>query len=73
VLRPGKTPDRITLLLGDRELQLPAWVRPAVEQVVALSPDETMQPRDLAGVLDPDSRTVLVRRLVREGLLRITG
>jgi lysine-specific demethylase/histidyl-hydroxylase NO66 len=73
LLRPADSPDRVTLLLGDRELGLPAWVRPAVEQVLAVHTGETMQPRDLAGVLDPDSRLVLVRRLVREGLLRITG
>ena len=57
---------RPVLQLGDRRLTFPAWVEPALHELLR-------QPRfavaDLAGVLDPESRLVLVRRLVREGLL----
>jgi hypothetical protein len=30
-------------------------------------------PDDLPGLVDPESRLVLARRLVREGLLRVDG
>jgi cupin superfamily protein len=68
VIRPaGK---EISVLLGDRELRMPAWVRPAVE-AVADAPDLLVG--DLAPHLDAESRLVLVRRLVREGLLEVIG
>lgn len=63
---PGRTPDRLTLLLGDREVDVPAWVGPALEVVTVA---ESLRPQDLAGHLDAESRLVLCRRLVREGLL----
>lgn len=56
---------RTRLLLGDRSLTMPDWVAPAVDQLVA----GPCRVGDLA--LDPTSRLVLVRRLVREGLLEI--
>jgi bifunctional lysine-specific demethylase and histidyl-hydroxylase NO66 len=58
--------DRLTLLLGDRELAMPARLAPAVRQVLATG---SFAVGDLAGLLDGSSRLVLVRRLVREGLL----
>lgn len=58
--------DRLRVLLGDRELRMPAWVRPAMEQV---RDRERLRPSDLG--LDPQSRLVLCRRLVREGLLQV--
>ncbi len=58
--------DRVEVLLGDRTLDVPAGVRPALE--VVRGRDE-LRPRDLP--LDEQSRLVLARRLVREGLLRI--
>ena len=54
------------MLLGDRSLTVPAWIRPALEQIRAGSPFAV---GDLAPHLDRESRTVLCRRLVREGLL----
>jgi hypothetical protein len=54
------------LQLGDRRLTFPVWVEPALG---ALLPKERFAVADLAGVLDPESRLVLVRRLIREGLL----
>jgi hypothetical protein len=57
---------RPVLQLGDRRLTFPVWVEPALG---ALLPKERFAVADLAGVLDPESRLVLVRRLIREGLL----
>jgi lysine-specific demethylase/histidyl-hydroxylase NO66 len=54
------------VLLGDRSLTVPARVRPALEAVRART---ELSPADLP--LDEQSRLVLCRRLVREGLLEI--
>ena len=61
---------RLRVLLGDRELRIPLhlaapmrWIRDSA----------TFRPADLADWLDPESRLVLSRRLVREGLLRVAG
>ena len=59
---------RVRLLLGDRELRLPARTRDALEQLTGWS---AFTPRRLEPWLDQESRLVLVRRLVREGLLAI--
>jgi len=71
--RPGhpcvlvtKGDDRLDVLLGDRVLEVPARIRPALEEV-RRRPE--LRPRDLP--LDEKSRLVLARRLVREGLLRV--
>jgi Cupin superfamily protein. len=59
--------DRLTVLLGDRRLDMPGWLEPAIRLVAA---SEHLAVRDLAPTLaDPQSRLVLARRLVREGLL----
>ena len=60
--------ERLLVLLGDRELRMPAHVAPAVEVVRSRA---TFTPADLADHLDPQSRLVLCRRLVREGLLEV--
>ena len=61
-------PDgRLRVLLGDRHLDVPARIRPALDHVRAA---EWLVPADLPG-LDPESRLVLARRLVREGLLEV--
>ncbi|PWN01989.1 cupin [Nocardioides silvaticus] len=57
---------RVEVLLGDRSMTVPAWIRPALEEVRARS---TFTPGDLAEHLDAESRLVLCRRLLREGLL----
>ncbi len=62
--------DRLDVLLGDRSIDVPAWLRPALEQVRARA---ELCPADLANHLDPQSRLVLCRRLVREGLLEVVG
>ena len=61
---------RLRLLLGDRTLDVPARLRAALEQVRAA---DVLTPADLSGHLDPESRLVLCRRLVREGLLEVVG
>jgi bifunctional lysine-specific demethylase and histidyl-hydroxylase NO66 len=58
--------DRLEVLLGDRVLHMPARLSPVMRVIVA---SDRLTVRDLAGHLDPSSRLVLVRRLVREGLL----
>jgi bifunctional lysine-specific demethylase and histidyl-hydroxylase NO66 len=60
--------NRLVALLGDRRLEMPAWLEPAMRRVAA-TPSFVVG--DLADVLpDPGARAVLARRLVREGLLR---
>ena len=58
--------DRLRVLLGDRYLDVPARLRPALEEIRVR---RELRPADLADHLDPQSRLVLCRRLVREGLL----
>jgi lysine-specific demethylase/histidyl-hydroxylase NO66 len=67
VLRPAG--DRVRVLLGDRYLDVPARLLPALEQVRAR---RELTPADL-DALDAQSRLVLCRRLVREGLLEVVG
>lgn len=72
--RPGhpcvllENAGRLEVLLGDRSMQVPACLRPALEEVRART---ELRPRDLE--LDEQSRLVLCRRLVREGLLEVVG
>ena len=66
--------DRLVLLLGDRRLEMPSWLEDAMRRIAELRGDETIPVRDLAPFLrDTESRRVLVRRLIREGLLTIRG
>jgi lysine-specific demethylase/histidyl-hydroxylase NO66 len=62
--------DRLELLCGDRTLSMPAALEPAVRQALAAG---SFRAADLAGHLDAPSRLVLVRRLVKEGLLQPTA
>jgi bifunctional lysine-specific demethylase and histidyl-hydroxylase NO66 len=57
--------NQLEVLLGDRTLTVPARLREALELVRSR---EELRPRELP--LDEQSRLVLARRLVREGLLR---
>ena len=66
VCRLERDNGRPVLELGDRRLTFPAWVEPALRELLRR---ERFAVADLAGVLDPESRLVLVRRLIREGLL----
>jgi hypothetical protein len=67
-LRPDG--DALRILLGDRELRMPARLR---EPMAWVREQEQLRPGDLGRWLDPVSRLVLCRRLVREGLLRVRG
>jgi lysine-specific demethylase/histidyl-hydroxylase NO66 len=60
---------RPSLDLGDRRVTFPVWVEPALRALLSLLGREYFAAADLAGELDPESRLVLVRRLIREGLL----
>jgi bifunctional lysine-specific demethylase and histidyl-hydroxylase NO66 len=66
VCRLRQREDRLEVLLGDRRLHMPARLTPVMRAILA---SERLTVGDLAGYLDPPSRLVLVRRLVREGLL----
>jgi hypothetical protein len=59
----------LSVLLGDRELRMPAWAEPAMAD---LATGESIPVADLPG-LDAGGRLVLVRRLIREGLLEVVG
>ncbi len=59
---------RLRVLLGDRELRVPAYLAEALEHVRA---HDELRPADLAPWLDQESRRVLTRRLVVEGLLEV--
>lgn len=60
-----------TLHFEGKTLSFPERLREELEFVLAT--DEAFRAADLPGPLDDESRVVLVRRLVREGLLRITS
>ena len=66
VLRPG--PERLSVLLGDRELRMPLRLTEPMEFV---RDHGAFRVGDLAPWLDEESRLVVTRRLLREGLLRI--
>ena len=64
------TEERLRVLLGDREIRMPTRLEAPMRHICAHA---SLQPRGLSSWLDPESRLVLIRRLVREGLLRIVG
>jgi hypothetical protein len=61
--------DEARLSFEGRELAFPAFVAADLEFLLGI--DEPFRASDLPGPLDDEGRLVLVRRLVREGLLRI--
>jgi bifunctional lysine-specific demethylase and histidyl-hydroxylase NO66 len=63
---PGS--QRLTVHLGDRRLEMPADLEPALRR---LATGEPIRLGELGDLLDEQSRGVLARRLVREGLLEI--
>ena len=62
--------DGLVLAFEGKTLGLPAAAGEALEELVTA--EGPVRPRDLPGDLDEESRLVLVRRLVREGFLRIS-
>ena len=68
VCRLSPAGSRLVVTLGDRVLRMPAALEPAMRRLVAREP---LCVADLDPWLDLQSRHVLARRLVREGLLEI--
>ncbi len=64
-----ETSDGVALVFEGREVRFP--VHAAVEVRECFESEEPFRVEDLAGELDMAGRLVLVRRLVREGFLRI--
>jgi hypothetical protein len=70
--RPSAVPllsgddDTIVILLGANTIEAPAAIRPALEFVLDR---DALSVSELKPFLDEESRLVLVRRLIREGLL----
>lgn len=58
--------DRLRLVLGDREVAMPRRVEPALRRLLEA---ERLPVGALSDLLDAQGRGVLVRRLIREGLL----
>lgn len=64
-----RSSDRVVVSLPDRRIDVPAAVEAPVRMLVDGTPHAV---RDLAPFLDERSRLVLVRRFVREGVLRLS-
>ncbi len=62
--------DGLTLVFEGKELRLPPHTRP--ELLALVGAEEPLTAAELPGELDDAGRVVLVRRLVREGFLRVT-
>jgi Cupin superfamily protein len=62
--------DDLALVFEGKELRFPEHAR--AEVVACFEADEPFRPADLPGDLDDEGRLVLVRRLVREGFLRVS-
>ncbi|MFN2526440.1 MAG: cupin domain-containing protein [Actinomycetota bacterium] len=62
------TSQGLKVLLVDRELKMPLIARPAMEEIARR---QQLQVKDLYPLLDRDGALVLVRRLIREGLLEV--
>ena len=62
--------DGVSLVYEGREVRFPAHARE--ELIACVEADEPFRADDLPGELDAAGRLVLVRRLVREGFLRVT-
>lgn len=64
------TGDELSVLLGDRELRMPAWLEAAMEDIIGR---DRFAVAELAAHLDEPGRRVLVHRLIVEGLLEVVG
>jgi len=62
--------EDVSLVFEGRQVRLPAHAR--AEVVACFEAEEPFRADDLPGELDAAGRLVLVRRLVREGFLRVT-
>jgi bifunctional lysine-specific demethylase and histidyl-hydroxylase NO66 len=59
--------DRLVVLLGDRRLEMPRWLEPGMRRIAERGSFRVGDLRE--EIDDAESRVVLIRRLVREGLL----
>jgi bifunctional lysine-specific demethylase and histidyl-hydroxylase NO66 len=59
--------ERLVVLLGDRRLEMPAWLEPAMRRIADRGPLRVGDLRE--EIADPQSRAVLIKRLAREGVL----
>jgi hypothetical protein len=66
----AELPEGPALVFEGREIRFPSHASSEVRG--CFESEEPFRADDLAGDLDSDGRLVLVRRLVREGFLRIT-
>jgi hypothetical protein len=64
----GSSGDDLSVLLADRELMMPTWLEPTMRLVVDR---DSFTVAELSSQLDEPGRQVLVRRLVKEGLLEV--
>lgn len=75
--RPGATVtlraagDKLQLLLGDRIVTVPGDLRDIIQRIV--DAEGGIRAADLHDEVEESSALLLIRRLVREGLLTITG
>lgn len=61
----------LNVILVDRELQMPLIAAEAMQRISSLGPRERLTVASLHDTLDPESASVLVRRLIREGFLEV--
>jgi bifunctional lysine-specific demethylase and histidyl-hydroxylase NO66 len=66
--RVSQDGERLRVLLSDRELSLPSHAADAMDLIAE---NESFPVRDLHGALDEEGAMVIVKRLVREGLLEV--
>ena len=69
LLEPDEQTGRLRAILGDRELVLPQELEATMRMLLDGSAVQVKQLEDLDG----ESRVVLIRRLIREGLLECVG
>lgn len=67
IVEPRDSGDTVVIRFAASNVAAPAILGPALEHV---RDHELFRVRDLPGELDDESKVVLVRRLIREGLLR---
>ncbi len=68
VFRVKPAGDLVRVILGRREVRMPAYCEPALRRIAA---GDAFAVANLPGLADEASRVVLVRRLVREGALEV--
>lgn len=65
--------DLLVVMLGDRKLEMPLTLEPAMRRIAAADADGLLLGALAPDLPDPASRAVLARRLIHEGLLMVEG